>query len=155
MVKVIASSEIDAPIALVYDVMMDFARYAEWNPFVVGVTGELRVGGLLTLDVIFHDGSRRPTRGCVEVITAPGDKAELTYRYAGPFAPFRLVRGTRQQLLTRLDANRTRYDTSECFTGLLTPFLPAAGIQRGFDDVARELKRRAEHLARRDGGTRN
>jgi hypothetical protein len=147
MLNLIASSEIEAPIALVYEVLMDFARYKEWNPFVVGVTGDARVGGFLMLDVIFHDGSRRPTRGCVEVITAPGDKAELTYRYAGPFAPFGLVRGIRKQLLTRLDANRTRYDSSECFTGLLTPFLPAAGIQRGFDDIARELKRRAEQLA--------
>jgi hypothetical protein len=151
MITIAASCEIEAPIARVYEVMMDFARYAEWNSFVRGVAGEARVGEVLTLDVVFYDGSKHPTRGRVAVITAPGetgqgDVAELTYCYAGPLAPFRLVRGTRRQVLTRLDAGRTRYEGTERFTGLLTAFLPRVAIQRGFDDVARELKRRVEDL---------
>jgi hypothetical protein len=139
-----AAADIDAPIERVHAIMMDFARYREWNPFVVGITGEARVGGILTLDVRFHDGQRSRTREQIEVLTTPGDRAELTYRFLGPLATFRLVRATRRQVITRLGEDRTRYETEESFTGLLTAFLPRAGIQRGFDDHARALKQRAE-----------
>lgn len=139
-----AVADIDAPIERVHAIMMDFARYGEWNPFVVGIYGEARVGVVLTLDVRFHDGRRHRTRERVEVLTTPGDRAELTYRFLGPLARLGLVRGMRRQVLTRLGADRTRYETEESFTGLLVAFLPCADIQRGFEDHARALKRRAE-----------
>jgi hypothetical protein len=139
-----ASADIEAPIERVHTIMMDFPRYAEWNPFVVGIEGEARVGGVLTLDVRFHDGRRERVRERIEVIEAPGDRAELTYCFLGPFARLGLVRTVRRQVLTRLGEGRTRYETEERFTGLFTAFLPRASIQRGFDDQARALKQRAE-----------
>lgn len=144
MLTLRAAADIEAPIERVHAIMMDFARYGEWNPFVVGITGEARVGGVLTLDVRFHDGRRHRTRELVEVLTTPGDRAELTYRFLGPLARLGLVRATRRQVLTRSGADRTRYETEESFTGLFVAFLPRAGIQRGFEDHARALKQRAE-----------
>ncbi len=144
MLTIRASADIDAPIERVHEIMMDFPRYAEWNPFVRGITGEPRVGAVLTLDVQFHGGGRNRTKEIVEVATSPGDRAELTYRFGGLLPRLGLVRATRRQVLTRAGEGRTRYETEESFTGLLTAFLPRAGIQRGFDDVARALKERAE-----------
>lgn len=144
MLTLRASADIEAPIERVHAIMMDFPRYGEWNPFVVGVTGEARVGAELTLDVRFHSGRRERTKELVEVLETPGDRAELTYRFVSPLARFGLVRATRRQVLIRLGEGRTRYETEESFTGLLIAFLPRAGIQRGFDDHARALKARAE-----------
>ena len=149
MLTLRASSDIDAPIETVFDVMMDFRRYAEWNPFVVGITGEARVGEMLTLDVHFYDRRRNLARERIDVLSAPGDSAELTYAFTGLLDRFGLVRGKRRQLLTRLEGGRTHYETVEAFTGLLTRFLPRAGIQRGFDDVAAAIKARAEQVSRR------
>jgi hypothetical protein len=144
MLTLRAAADIEAPIERVHAIMMDFARYAEWNPFVVGLAGEARLGSVLTLDVRFHDGRRHRTRERIEVLTAPGDRAEMTYRFLGPLDRLGLVRGSRRQVLTRLGEGRTRYETEESFTGLLVVFLPRAGIQRGFEDHARALKQRAE-----------
>jgi hypothetical protein len=58
-----------------------------------------------------------------------------------------VLRANRIQRLTRLGSGRTRYDTSDTFSGLLVPVvmgLYRADIQRGFDGVARALKERAE-----------
>lgn len=144
MLTVRACAEIEAPIERVHAIMTDFARYGEWNPFVVAIAGEARVGAQLTLDVRFHDGGRNRVRVRVEVLARSAERAELTYRLLGPLASLGLVRSTRRQVLTRLGEGRTRYETEETFTGLFTAFLPRAGIQRGFEDHARALGQRAE-----------
>jgi hypothetical protein len=40
---------IAAPAMAVWDVLTDFTRYAEWNPFIVEAAGEASVGSKLTL----------------------------------------------------------------------------------------------------------
>ena len=40
---------IAAPAQAVWDVLTDFTRYGEWNPFIVEAAGEARVGSRLTL----------------------------------------------------------------------------------------------------------
>ena len=42
-----ASADIDAPADQVWRVVTDFARYPEWNPFIIHAAGEQRVGGKL------------------------------------------------------------------------------------------------------------
>ncbi|WP_405512784.1 SRPBCC family protein [Streptomyces canus] len=37
--------DIDAKPRIVWEVLTDFARYPDWNPYVREVTGEVRVGG--------------------------------------------------------------------------------------------------------------
>jgi hypothetical protein len=147
MLTLRAAADIEAPIERVHAIMLDFARYGEWNPFVVAITGEARVGAVLTLDVRFYNGLRARSRERIDVLESAGDRAELTYRFLGPLDRFGLVRGSRRQLLTRLGEGRTRYETEERFTGLLVAFLPRKGIQRGFEDHARALKQRAERGA--------
>jgi len=139
-----ASIDIDAPIDRVFQIMLDFPQYSAWNPFVIGISGEARQGAVIWLDVRFHDGQRHRVEEHIEVLDPPGERAELTYQTRGPLARFRLVRARRRQVLTRVDGSRTRYETDETFSGLLTAFLPRAGIQRGFDDCALALKQRAE-----------
>ena len=43
--------EISAPPAAVWEVLTDFARYPEWNPFLVEVQGSPKVGGELRVAV--------------------------------------------------------------------------------------------------------
>ena len=40
--------EIDAPAAVVWDILTDLEHYADWNPFVVESTGTVAVGERLT-----------------------------------------------------------------------------------------------------------
>lgn len=146
MTTVRAAVDIDAPLDRVFDVLLDFARYAEWNPFVVGVTGEARVGATIVLDVHFHDGRRGRSREHVDVLTRADQRSELAYSFAGTLSTLGLVRARRRHVLTAIDPHRTRYETDELFTGVLVRFVPVAGVQRGFDEAATALKHRAERI---------
>ena len=50
MSKELASSiDIEAPAQKVWDLLVDFAAYPTWNPFITRAEGRIEVGGRLTL----------------------------------------------------------------------------------------------------------
>ncbi len=51
--------EIAASPERVWQALLDFARYPEWNPYVKAVEGKLGVGERLTLTLTPADGSER------------------------------------------------------------------------------------------------
>jgi len=142
-----ATIDIDAPLAHVWAVILDFPRYGEWNPFIVRaeLTGPPTIGAALRLQIKWSDGTGT-TSG--EQITELAPPTRLVYRFTGPLHNLGLVRAARVQQLEPLPNDRTRYFTREEFSGLLTGALPLAKIQDGFDRHARALKSRAETLAR-------
>ncbi len=42
---------IEAPVNYVWQVLSDFAKYKDWNPFILSVTGNLIVGEKLTIKI--------------------------------------------------------------------------------------------------------
>jgi hypothetical protein len=143
------SVEIDAPIEAVWAVMIDFARYREWNPFVVAITprapGPSRVGSALTLDVRWADGGAVSTVEVVTRLDAPAaGSATMEYRYTGWLPRLCLVRGSRVQTLAQAAAGRTVYRSVEEFGGLLARAVPLAKVQDGFERHGRALKSRVE-----------
>ncbi|WP_141004446.1 SRPBCC family protein [Nocardioides humi] len=55
-----AQIDIDAPLAVVWDVMLDTERYAEWNPFVerAETAQPPAVGNPIVLHVVWASGGR-------------------------------------------------------------------------------------------------
>src|SRR5690348_16322240 len=47
---------IDAPPQRVWAVLIDFARYPEWNPFIRRIQGEPKAGGTLSVEMKPPDG---------------------------------------------------------------------------------------------------
>jgi uncharacterized protein YndB with AHSA1/START domain len=66
-----AELEIEAPIDLVWAVLVDYPRYSAWNPLLVRIEGEAREGALLT--VYSGDGAsvRDKTQVCVARVDPP------------------------------------------------------------------------------------
>jgi hypothetical protein len=151
-----ASVEIDAPIAQVWSVMLDAARYAEWNPFVVElrpVDDALVVGGAIHLHVKWSGGGGARTVEVVSRLDAPAaaagsdtSRATMEYRFVGWLPRLALVRGSRVQSLEQRDGGPTIYRTEERFTGLLARRVPLRRVQDGFERHAHALKQRAEAL---------
>ena len=56
---------IDAPIDLVWGVMLDGAAYGQWNPFVVQVDGDIAPGGTYGLRVRWARGGGARSRHLV------------------------------------------------------------------------------------------
>ena len=144
--------EIDAPLAQVWSVMIDAARYREWNPFLVElrpVDGQLTVGGAIHLRVQWARGGGARTVEVVTRLDHPTTRGDLShaameYRYTGWLPRLALVRGSRRQSLEQRAGGPTIYRTEERFTGLLARGVPLAQVQDGFERHARALKSRAE-----------
>ena len=51
MAEIVTHASVDAPIPTVWGILTDFERYPDWNPMVVQMIGEPRVGCRLTLHV--------------------------------------------------------------------------------------------------------
>ena len=150
-----ASSSIDAPLAVVWEVMLDTERYGEWNPFVERAESRVppAVGDPIVLHVRWANGrtTRSPER--VSAIDPPVTDADgvttatLSYVYEGLPAKLGLVRGTRHQRLRQEPGGPTSYDTVEEFTGPLVRFAGPGRVAEGFRRHAAGLKERAEGLA--------
>src|SRR4051812_27076858 len=112
------SIEIDAPPPVVWGVMLDLARYREWNPFIVDVRGptSVEVGSRLTLYVRWSGGGGASSGELVTRLDAP---SVLEYRFTGWLARLSLVNATRSQTLEAIPEGGTRYHTREQFSGLL------------------------------------
>jgi hypothetical protein len=151
-----ASTTIDAPLAMVWAVMLDTASYGEWNPFVerAECPSPPSVGDPIVLHVRWANGrtTRSPER--ISAVEPPSTDADgvtaacLSYVYEGLPAKLGLVRGTRHQRLRQEPGGATSYDTVEEFSGPLVGFAGPDRVAEGFRRHAAGLKQRAEELAR-------
>lgn len=150
-----ASVSIDAPLAVVWQVMLATEEYGDWNPFVVRAEtpDPPAVGNPIVLHVRWANGkgTRSPER--ITAIEPPATAADgtttalLSYVYEGLPARLGLVRGTRHQRLTQAPGGPTTYDTVEEFSGPLVRLAGPGRVADGFRRHAEALKRRAEELA--------
>lgn len=136
-----AAIDVDAPAARVWQVVSDFERYPEWNPFIVRAAGELRVGERLDVTIVapgMKPVSFRPRVLDVE----PGHLV----RWKGEFKLPGLFDGRHALTVDPLDGRRSRFTTHEDVTGILLPFAGRvmAASQQGFELMARAVKERAE-----------
>ena len=76
--------EIDAPIELVWDVLMDVARYGEWNPFTRCEGADLKVGSPIHLDVTLGLYRRKQTEWIRAV--EPPNLLSWSMRIGAPFS---------------------------------------------------------------------
>lgn len=144
---------IHAPIERVWTAMIEMHRYPEWNPFVIRVDGideRPRVGQSMVLHVRWRNGLTLRSPEQITRIEPPSvgsdghERALLEYTFRGPVDALGLVRGSREQSLTKIDAERTRYESEEVFFGLFARWVPLASVQDGFERHARALARRVE-----------
>ena len=136
-----AAVEIDAPAERVWQIVIDFAQYSDWNPFIVRAAGEPRVGERLDITIAAPDMkpvSFRPRVLDVE----PG----RLIRWKGEFKLPGLFDGRHALIVDPLDHGRSRFTTHEDVTGILLPFVGKVmtASQQGFELMARALKDRAE-----------
>ena len=137
--------EIAAPATFVWDVLVDYANYPQWNPYTVSVVTTLEIGTTidLTLPAVDGSGGTFVNREHVRIVDPP---YHLQYdtgdEMPGIFA-------IRDQWVTELGPSRCEYHTTDTISGKYADkVMEATGdwIKAGFDSVARALKVRAEQL---------
>jgi uncharacterized protein YndB with AHSA1/START domain len=150
-VKQVRSVTVDiaAPAAFVWDVLLDYDRYPEWNPYTVRVESTCRVGD--PVDLYLPDpgkpGELMHQREWVCLVEPP-------HRFAYEMRPTPEVdvHARRDQYIESTGETSCRYWTTDAFDGPLADVVlehSGAWVKNGFDAVALALKARAEELWQR------
>ncbi len=138
-VQVRTAIDIDAPAPQVWQVLTDFRKYPEWNPYHVSVKGKPVSGAQLALEI------HRPDGKTIEIdphILELDVNRELTWGggIRGIFFGRHVMR------LEPLSANRVRFIHNEDFDGIAVGFadLPVEVLTAGYENMNRALKARVE-----------
>jgi len=136
--------DIDATPPRVWEVLIDFPRYTQWNPFIREAAGEARVGS--TLNLRMFPAAGRPMSFKPRVLAAR-EAAEL--RWLGRLVLPGIFDGEHAFVLTPHDGG-TRVVQSEKFSGILVPLLRKLvdGTVADFERLNEALKNRAENSER-------
>jgi len=133
---------VEAPIDRVWQILVRFGEYPEWNPFVRSVEGQAEQGAKIKVSIA-PPGRRAmafsPTLLAVE--------APRHLRWLGRVGFPGVFDGEHSFTLEPLGPRRTRVVQHERFKGILVPFMGNgmyADTQKGFDELLAALKRRAE-----------
>lgn len=136
--------DIEAPAEVVWAVLTDFERYAEWNPFVVEARCDLRPGGAIDMKVKLLGPAQRQ----VEYIQAVEPGKGFSYNMK-PF-PLGGLSSLRSHQIIDLGGGRSHYCSHFHLQGWLMPVvrgLMRGALQRGFGSMSQALKARAEAVA--------
>lgn len=134
---------INAPAALVWEVLLDFANYGEWNTFCPSIKGEPVVGSPVEMMVDMGSGLQQQ----VEYVTKVEPIHTIVWSMENK--PGDPIHADRLQRITPIDENSCRYVSIDEFSGEFAgPMIEQMGklVEQGFNDCAAGLKRRAEEL---------
>lgn len=133
---------INAPAKKVWDILIDFAQFSEWNPFIRGAEGEVREGARLKVHIV-PPGQRAMTFKPTVKRAVP----ERELRWLGHLWIPGLFDGEHIfEIEPRGEAN-VRFVQRERFSGLLVPLLwryLERSTRQGFQEMNAALKERAE-----------
>jgi len=131
-----------APAQRIWDILLDFKRYPEWNPFIVSAEGDPQLGSAIKVCLALpEDGSTHTIR---PIITACEARERLAWRGQLGF-PWLFSGHHFFELHPQADSS-TRFVQGEDFTGVLTKFLSRTFTLtgRGFVYMNQALKKRSE-----------
>ncbi len=142
MARIIQTSAlIAASPSRVWSVLMDFAAYSSWNPFIRSLSGEKRIGSRLEA-IIAPPGHKPQTFRPVVVELVP----ERIFCWRGTLPIPGLFTGEHRFALAE-EVSGTRFTQSEQFSGLLVPLVGGvlAATELGFRAMNEALKSRSEN----------
>lgn len=128
----------------VWKVLTDFSAYDEWNPYIMTITGELKVGARLYIKIHSPGGREKRIR---PIISSVVPKKKLYWQ--GKLFFSKLFKGEHCFELEQLEPTLVRFKHYEKFRGALLPLVFQRikfDTKRGFEEMNRAIKVRAEKV---------
>ena len=141
MKKLHTQIEINATPERVWQVLTDFASYAEWNPFITAAEGNAVEGDQLQVRIDPPGGRAASFRPTVTVAEVP-----KRLEWLGKLL-FKGLFDGRHRFEIEATSGGTNFIQSEEFTGVLVPLLAKSldgPTREGFELMNRAIKERAE-----------
>lgn len=132
--------DINAPSTRVWEVLVDFPAWKEWNPFIPSITGKLEVGARLCITVSPPGIKSMEFKPKVFAVR-PGEEII----WGGSFLLF-VYRGDHSMSLEPLPGGGTRFRQRERFQGPLVLFMGKMfePTEQGYYQMNKALKERVE-----------
>lgn len=134
-----------ADVAIVWDILINFDLYPEWNPLITKASGKIREGGQLDIQISLPAGKQMEFKPTVT-------KADYLHelRWKGQLQIPKIFDGEHIFELHVWGKNTCVFRQKEKFRGLLVPFVwnkIEPEIRTGFNLMNQKLKKRAEAVA--------
>ncbi|WP_337186922.1 SRPBCC domain-containing protein [Phenylobacterium sp.] len=139
---------VQAPAEVIWEVVHDLDRWAEWNPTYPSASGVIRIGETLDLTLALPDQPHQPLKPRV-LEWVPNEQLHWRLTMMGG-----LIRTTRYIEIQALHEAGCIVDNGEIFGGLMGPSLGRRVrglVRRGFMAMNEALKDRAETIWRARG----
>lgn len=132
---------IHAEISKVWNVLMDFEAYPNWNPFIRSINGTKKIGEKLTVFIKPPDGNGMTFKPVILNLD-PGKE----FRWKGKLGIHGIFDGEHYFLLEHVDAGVTRFVHGEKFSGILVPLMGGLleKTKIGFESMNESLKEQCE-----------
>jgi len=128
---------INADVKTVWSIFTDFENYANWNPFIKSIKGNIKVGEKFQAEI--GNFSFKPTTKVYE------EQRELTW--LGRLLIPGIFDGRHSFVFTEKPDGTTTLVQSESFSGILVPFVKKklnSEVREEFEAMNKSLKERAE-----------
>lgn len=132
---------INAPAEKVWNVLMDFEKYHEWNPFILAIEGRAEVGN--QIKAVLKNGNSTSVFK-PKVLVLEKNKA---FEWLGSLPIPGIFNGQHQFKIERVTDNQVKFIHGEQFSGLLAGFIMKQigdATREGFIAMNNALKARAE-----------
>lgn len=118
MLEIKTEITIDSPVEKVWQALVKFQGYPEWNPFITDISGELKLDA--TLNVFICPPNKKGMRFKPKLIKVELNK-EL--RWVGKLGLAAVFQGEHYFLLEAITPQQTKFIHGEIFSGWLVPLL--------------------------------
>lgn len=123
----------------VWSILTDFAQYPTWNPFIRSITGDVKTGNQIRVEIEPPDGKMmvfKPT-----VIQKTENEA---LRWLGKLFIGGLFDGEHHFVLKQNTNGTTTFFHAEYFSGILVRWINLEKTKIGFERMNQQLKKLAE-----------
>ena len=137
--------EINAPASLVWEVLTDLENYPHWNSFCFSARCGMQINDMVEM-LTRHPETGETWPVNEYLVTC---EPELLLAWEQRPVPENKDAARRDQYVQAIDANRCTYFTTDQFLGVNADTIMAehgVWVKKAFDQVARDLKQRAESL---------
>ena len=134
--------DIDARPEEVWKILMDFAKYPDWNPFIRSISGEARVDSKIKVRLEPEGGMAMSLEPTVVALDA-----NKKFAWKGNLFMNGIFDGQHEFILAGTGDGKTKFVHREEFSGILVPLLwrfLEENTTRGFNDMNKALSERAK-----------
>lgn len=135
--------EINAGTERVWNVLIDFEKYDQWNPFINKIVGRAVVGTKIEIHIETRGDKNRKYE---PTVTKVEPSREL--RWLGRSLIPGFLKGEHIFTIEQLQSKQVRFIHREVFDGFLTSLFGKSldsDVKKGFEEMNKALKVRVEH----------